>query len=208
MGTFGYESDLSGEADREEMRGRRIQPVHVNVALDPRYITSAHPSLSGSALASAVALGTVPTTARSHPPGALFTAEGDPIPPTPHPHALFHPPSVLTFPSNIPSSSHPTSLPHLSRTAKRSIATDRRTLTRLLVLDAFFAVGWGVLVVLAFMLPTSLNCPPGKYGGWCNAYNITKAAGCGLALLSVVAFGLDVRDIAELGRVRKASSRL
>lgn len=195
-----------GDEDEEEMRRRHSHPVHVNVVVDPRYLASAHPSLS--ALASAAAM----EATASHPPGALFTADGDPIALAPHSHALFHTPSTLTLPSSLlPSSHHPTSSsssPFLSRAAKRTLATDRRTLTRLLTLDAFFTVGWGALFVLTLMLPKSLSCPPGKYEGWCNAYNVAKAAGLGLALVSIAAFGLDVNDARELGRVQQRSGRV
>lgn len=211
---FEYESDIgddSGEAEGyEEMRRRHAQPVHVNVVLDPRYLASAHYSLPAAALASAAAVGTVPTTL-SHPPGALFTAKGDPIPPVLDPHAIFHSPSTLTFPPSALSSSHPNHLPHsshLPRAAQRTLATDRRTLTRLLALDAFFTVGWVVLFVFTLKVPMSSSCPPGKYGGWCNAYNVAKAAGCGLALVSAIAFGLDIQDVRELGQVRRASDKV
>jgi len=193
----------------EEMRRRHAQPVHVNVVLDPRYLASAHSSLPASALASAAAVGSVPTTTLSHPPGALFTAKGDPIPPVLDPHAMFHSPSTLAFPPSVFSSSPPKHLPpHLPRAAQRTLATDRRTLTRLLTLDAFFTVAWVVLFVFTLKVPMSLSCPPGKYGGWCNAYNVAKAAGCGLALMSAIAFGLDIQDVRELGRVRRASSKV
>ncbi|KZV92161.1 hypothetical protein EXIGLDRAFT_769245 [Exidia glandulosa HHB12029] len=52
---------------------------------------------------------------------------------------------------------------------------------------------WGGAFVLATFV--GKNCPPGKYAGWCDAYNLALAGSC----LLVICFGLsaffDIRDL-------------
>lgn len=222
----------SDDDDDEIMRQR---PVHVNLVMDPRYFPSSGAGAGpGATLPTSLPAASTPFHP-SHPPGALFTAKGDPIPPSTatSPPFLSHYSSGLSLsapPKSLlsgPSSYHlapgdpnmrghqPPTFP-LSRTVRRhlrmTLSIDRRTLTRLLLLDSFFALGWGTLFILTlFFLHTKdasgkpYVCKPGAFGGWCNAYNTIRAAGCVLSAFSLVAFWLDVRDVRALNQVKRAT---
>ncbi|KZV90097.1 hypothetical protein EXIGLDRAFT_838040 [Exidia glandulosa HHB12029] len=69
-----------------------------------------------------------------------------------------------------------------------------RTFTkRLIAFDIVMILLWGGAFVLATFV--GKNCPPGKYAGWCDAYNLALAGSC----LLVICFGLsaffDIRDL-------------
>lgn len=170
------------ESDENGAYEQARQPVLVNVVLDPRYLTSAHPS----AMASHPSLSLPPASG----PAALFDAAGDPIPI----------PSAPVAPSFIPS--FPVTQARTTRADRvswKKLRTDRRTLNRLTTLDILLVLTWSTIFVLLF----SSKCSPGSFQGWCNAYNTGRAAALIIALLSLVGVLLDIQDVRALNWIRR-----
>lgn len=209
------ESDSYSDESEDDRGGRNVQ---VNLVMDPRYmqaVPTAGPLLppppalaDGSlpfsrdkdgALSWKQPSGVASLPAAAHllsPPSLGTPSSTDPTYGYPYPY-----PYPLPYPYPYPSS--PSAPPKLSRKTRQKeklvARTNKRTLTRLIVLDLFFALSW--LALFFWLLfkskgtkDGSAYCPPGGSRGWCNAYNTTRAAGFLLGLLSGVAFVLDWRD--------------
>ncbi|PFH51745.1 hypothetical protein AMATHDRAFT_112885, partial [Amanita thiersii Skay4041] len=63
---------------------------------------------------------------------------------------------------------------------------------KIMVVDVVGMVLWGAMFVFILI---GKRCPSGGFAGWCNAYNVSSAAGCLLCIGFGVNVFLDIKDL-------------
>lgn len=64
---------------------------------------------------------------------------------------------------------------------------------QLIAFDIVMVLAWAGAFIYATFI--GKNCPPGQFGGWCDAYNLTLAGACLLAVFFSLSAFFDIRDL-------------